>query len=221
MEDLRAKGLQLKIWPVIILWGASWGGNQNSDSHPFTLEYFGSPMNVGTSNRNAWVSGGAPPQKKTYFLLLMVSQAHRSCDSVALLPQINNKLLIACIAIWRPQQSWVKGNYIIPITATPLRTTPLRRDLLEICAEIISQPIYVAISGLLRLYYLNQTNLCWIANRLLLDAIFLTKSLTHEMRQATNLINWLLKKTTSSLNPGGPEWWPFRLLLRKSLIDCY
>ena len=44
MEDLRAKGLQLKIWPVIILWGASWGGNQNSDSHPFTLEYFGSPM---------------------------------------------------------------------------------------------------------------------------------------------------------------------------------
>ena len=32
MEDLRAKGLQLKIWPVIILWGALWGGNQNSDS---------------------------------------------------------------------------------------------------------------------------------------------------------------------------------------------
>ena len=60
-------------------------------------------MNVGTSNRMHEFQA-EPPKKITYFLLLMVSQAHRSCDSVVLLPQINNKftemlLLIACIAI--------------------------------------------------------------------------------------------------------------------------
>ena len=86
LEDLRAKDLQLKIWPVIILWGASWGGNQNSDSHPFTLEHFGSPMNVGTSNRFR-----RSPKKNIFFVaygLWVVSSSSWEVEVLGPLPKI-------------------------------------------------------------------------------------------------------------------------------------